>query len=67
MMGFGFPKRAKGEAIKSAVMAKEEFGDAEICDVALDGRKEGWIEIRGGIGVTEEEAGFFTHRDHLNA
>ena len=58
MMDFGFLERAKGEAIKSAVMAKEELGDAVFGDVALDGRKEIGVYVGRGIGVTEEEAGF---------
>ena len=64
--GFGFGERAQGEAVECAVAADEELGDAVFGDAALDGREKDRIQVGGGVGVAEEEAGFLRHRDHLN-
>jgi len=56
---------AQGEAIERAVIADEEFGDAILCDVALDGAEQNGVEIRGCVGMTEEEAGLGRHQSSL--
>lgn len=55
---FGFSKCAQGEAVKCAVVAYEEFGYAVFGDMALNGGEKVWVYVGGGIGMTEEEAGF---------
>ena len=63
---FGFFEGAKGKAVERAMISGKEFGYAVFGDMALDGGEEIGVEGGGSIGVTEEEARFFTHRDHLD-
>ncbi len=61
MRCFCFGERAQGKAVERTMIADKELCYAVFGDVALDGAKQDRVEIRRGIGVTEEEAGFLFH------
>ena len=61
MNSFSLGECAQGKEVECTVVADEKFCHTVFGDVAIDGAEKGRIEIRGGIGVTEEEAGFKRH------
>ena len=63
---FGLSECVQGKTIEHTVISYEEFRHAVFVDVLLDGGKKVRVQVGGGIGVTEEEARFFTHIDHLD-
>ena len=65
MNSFSLGERAQGKEVECAVAAHEKLRYTVFGDVAFDGAEKGSIEIRRGIGVTEEEAGLGRHRNTL--